>query len=384
MMVKVRKGRKPQLVNVCKKIKKWIIKVLQKTFGWVVKALQEMSGRVIKVLQEVYGCIRNVLGEDAHTAIFKLVVFYIIGILVFAGVYFKIVRKDETSLILTSDVITTNQIEQFINNNTVSKYDLAKLKEVIVEVINKDYSYQDIIVITKPHETFENIVGEYYIISVPMQAEGDTIHVEMHKLLEHDFDNLYINNIHGSIHSIGSEWGEYYTRMYLENGISTFAFEEIDEEILLYQQGQSIFPKTEYVYLKCNLYKHFSKDAYDCINIIIDAQAYSQVSERIVVNDRYNISDLYYFIQNSVIYIDNQVNCAIKAKNVSPGFWDCLYFSALSMITTGYGDVLPNSTCVRVVVMFEILYGLVIMGLIMSYLYDGIKDGVIKNSIGRV
>ena len=169
--------------------------------------------------------------------------------------------------------------------------------------------------------------------------------------------------------------------MYLENDISTFAFEEIDEEILLYQQGQSIFPKTKYVYLKCNLYKHFSEDAYDCINIIIDAQAYSQVSERIVINNRYNISDLYYFIQNSVTYIDHQVNCAINAKTVRPGFWDCLYFSALSMITTGYGDILPNSSCVRLVVMVEILCGLVTMGLIMSYLYDGIKDGVNKKAI---
>ena len=105
-------------------------------------------------------------------------------------------------------------------------------------------------------------------------------------------------------------------------------------------------------------------------------QAYNQVSERIVLNNHYNISDLYYFIQNSVTYIDNQVNCAINAKNVSPGFVDCLYFSSLSMITAGYGDILPNSSCVRVVVMVEILYGLVIMGLLMSYLYDGIKDGV--------
>ena len=75
-------------------------------------------------------------------------------------------------------------------------------------------------------------------------------------------------------------------------------------QILLYQQGQSIFPKNEYVYLKCNLYKHFSEEAYDCINIIIDVQAYNQVSERTVVNSHYNISDLYYFIQNSVTYID--------------------------------------------------------------------------------
>lgn len=37
------------------------------------------------------------------------------------------------------------------------------------------------------------------------------------------------------------------------------------------------------------------------------------------------------------------------------GYWDFVYFSAITATTVGYGDILPNSTRVRVVVLLQVL-----------------------------
>jgi hypothetical protein len=41
-------------------------------------------------------------------------------------------------------------------------------------------------------------------------------------------------------------------------------------------------------------------------------------------------------------------------------FWDFLYFSGITITTVGYGDILPNSTCIRLIVLSEVLVGVVI------------------------
>jgi hypothetical protein len=44
------------------------------------------------------------------------------------------------------------------------------------------------------------------------------------------------------------------------------------------------------------------------------------------------------------------------------GFWDFVYFSGVTITTVGYGDILPNRTLVRMLVLVEILIGLVLFG----------------------
>lgn len=42
-------------------------------------------------------------------------------------------------------------------------------------------------------------------------------------------------------------------------------------------------------------------------------------------------------------------------------YWDFLYFSVITQATVGYGDILPNSTTVRIIVMLQVLVGLVLV-----------------------
>lgn len=54
----------------------------------------------------------------------------------------------------------------------------------------------------------------------------------------------------------------------------------------------------------------------------------------------------------------------------SPEVWtylDFLYFSTITQTTVGYGDILPNSTRVRVIVILQILVGLLIVGFVINY-----------------
>lgn len=50
---------------------------------------------------------------------------------------------------------------------------------------------------------------------------------------------------------------------------------------------------------------------------------------------------------------------------------DFLYFSAVTITTVGYGDILPNSTRVRSLVMAEALLGIVCIGAFVSSLFGG-------------
>jgi hypothetical protein len=57
---------------------------------------------------------------------------------------------------------------------------------------------------------------------------------------------------------------------------------------------------------------------------------------------------------------------ATMSEETSPDVWsylDFLYFATISQTTVGYGDILPNSTTVRVLVIVQVLiaYGLLVV-----------------------
>ncbi len=48
-------------------------------------------------------------------------------------------------------------------------------------------------------------------------------------------------------------------------------------------------------------------------------------------------------------------------RNYNYRYWDFFYFSAVALTTLGYGDILPNSTIVRVLVASEAILGIVVI-----------------------
>jgi Ion channel len=68
----------------------------------------------------------------------------------------------------------------------------------------------------------------------------------------------------------------------------------------------------------------------------------------------------------------------MKNKSVTEekwGFVDFLYFSVITQTTVGYGDILPNKTIVRLVVMLQLLTGLMLVGFVVTAIALKDMDG---------
>lgn len=84
-----------------------------------------------------------------------------------------------------------------------------------------------------------------------------------------------------------------------------------------------------------------------------------------------------YFISNSINYFDNAIEIIYNYETQSQFKYpliDFLYFSAVTITTLGYGDILPNSSLVRGLVMTETIIGAIILAISISFLYDRVKS----------
>jgi hypothetical protein len=86
---------------------------------------------------------------------------------------------------------------------------------------------------------------------------------------------------------------------------------------------------------------------------------------------------LHTLVAATVSDIDDNVHVVQQVLNGKYEYplLDFLYFSAVTITTVGYGDILPNSTRVRTLVMLESLLGLVCMGAIASTLFASRGSG---------
>jgi hypothetical protein len=67
------------------------------------------------------------------------------------------------------------------------------------------------------------------------------------------------------------------------------------------------------------------------------------------------------------------VNTPDPRNSLAVGFWDCLYFSVITITTLGYGDYRPESYG-RLIAGIEVLSGIVLMGIFVSRLVSGQLD----------
>jgi len=62
-----------------------------------------------------------------------------------------------------------------------------------------------------------------------------------------------------------------------------------------------------------------------------------------------------------------------KNRTEKLGYIDFLYFSVITSTTTGYGDIVPNRTLVRVFVMIQLFVSLILFGLFLAWLTESFK-----------
>ena len=89
--------------------------------------------------------------------------------------------------------------------------------------------------------------------------------------------------------------------------------------------------------------------------------------------------------ESIILYISNKIeSCLQKISSASKGFPSSIsgnfvrmfYLSAVTITTLGYGDVIPITTTSRILVSFEAILGLVLIGLFLNALwYEGKSEG---------
>jgi len=64
--------------------------------------------------------------------------------------------------------------------------------------------------------------------------------------------------------------------------------------------------------------------------------------------------------------IQRRLNTLISQTPEVWSFWDFLYFSVITQTTVGYGDILPNSTLIRVVVTAQVMIGIALLVVVIN------------------
>ena len=77
-------------------------------------------------------------------------------------------------------------------------------------------------------------------------------------------------------------------------------------------------------------------------------------------------------IQKEITYLHERLATVEEHAKVPDvwGFWDFIYFSTITQTTVGYGDILPNSTSVRKLVVLQILAGYALLVVALNVVFS--------------
>lgn len=106
--------------------------------------------------------------------------------------------------------------------------------------------------------------------------------------------------------------------------------------------------------------------------IVADPQIQKEYSQ-LIVQQR----DAFHVIDNATLRLGSlreeiygTWQALYQARMSQLGLFDFLYFSIITASTTGYGDITPNHSIVRILVSIEILCSTVFLGLFITKLAD--------------
>ncbi|WP_446899652.1 potassium channel family protein [Clostridium sp. LBM24168] len=176
---------------------------------------------------------------------------------------------------------------------------------------------------------------------------------------------------------LGENWSNYYCLLIMSRGIT---------HMNIVNMGESKLNGGFHSYkLKVNFYKlndenedKFSSYKEDSINNFKKIQTmylwvdnYDIIKKEYFDDKNYLYPINFYFqeiIKNSICFPDESplVLREVSSGNFKYPIWNFIYFSAVTITTLGYGDILPNSTVVRIIVMIETIVGVIITSIFAS------------------
>lgn len=191
---------------------------------------------------------------------------------------------------------------------------------------------------------------------------------------------------------LGMDWLRYYYAQWSQQGYNFYKIEEVEDAYIYATKKIKVLkltlcriPEETYVKISSNQYITLpsSYDEY----VVNSKEYYITLDDNFIDELDYS---LFYPLYQNLYFISNTYNCLDKAPLVVYDYErnnrfiyplpDFLYFSAVTISTLGYGDILPNSTVIRILVMTEVLFGMIMIAIIASAFYDYFKNvGFKKN-----
>lgn len=187
--------------------------------------------------------------------------------------------------------------------------------------------------------------------------------------------------------SIGLDWANYYVSKFENEGYNFLALRMIKPEAVVAGHKLTKF-LLEIVKIPKENYTRADPQELLILDDIEQEKIEKSKKYYIYVpfqgENCYNFRDEYYelkimtnIISSSVNFLDNDISIIDKYERQNKfkySLIDFLYFSAVTITTLGYGDILPNSSIIRCLVMFETLIGMILIAVFTASFYDWIKN----------
>lgn len=176
---------------------------------------------------------------------------------------------------------------------------------------------------------------------------------------------------------LGENWSNYYYLLLINSGVTHMNIVDVGENKLnggfhTYKLKVDFYRSNAGNYDKIPEYKKNSLNKFKKIQTIyIWVDNYDIIKKEYFDDKNYFYPINFYFqeiIKNSICFPDESplVLRQVSIGNFKYPIWNFIYFSAVTITTLGYGDILPNSTAVRIIVMMETIIGVIITSIFAS------------------
>jgi voltage-gated potassium channel len=179
--------------------------------------------------------------------------------------------------------------------------------------------------------------------------------------------------------NIGWDWAIYYSKRFESARITHFAVKITPNTVEAPYKEDGVWRRGPLYELDILLFLGDSSDKTNkpvATYPILAIRHPKSISEHFEEEVKYEIRGLPDILSQSTHFLDDSF---ATLKEIVDGHYeypllDFLYFSAITITTVGYGDILPHDSIVRVLVMAESLLGVVILGIFLTTLGNFRKE----------
>lgn len=281
---------------------------------------------------------------NKKTILFMLAVFYISVLFLFGFIYWGIANNSgEEFFIFQNDINMNTKVKIFEKSANIS-INNRELRSMIQYLISSNEYKRPIVKL-------------------------DTL------------DSPFCVNIFAFDKVLGENWADYYYFLFQSKNITHISIEDLGEDKVNSRFNSNKLKICFYRIDDEGKYKDFKRYKES------DKSKFKEIeSEYIWVNDYhllynkifkkeyfYYPLDFYFpqIVENSISFLDDSplIVKTIVRGNFKYPIWNFMYFSAVTMTTLGYGDILPNSAVVRVLVILQTILGVMTIGIFASCLF---------------